>query len=231
MTTAPPYRDRIEAGQILAQHLTRYARPGVLVLGLPRGGVPVALEVARALHAPLDVFLVRKLGVPGEPELAMGAIASGGVEVLSDAIVEEHGVRSADIARVAAREKAELARREKLYRRGRSPVDAAGQTVLLIDDGLATGASMRAAIAALRAQRPAAVVVGAPVGSAQACAMLAEAADEVVCPLRPEPFRSVGLWYAEFEPTSDEEVQTCLEQAADEPGVSARGETGRHWLW
>jgi predicted phosphoribosyltransferase len=209
------YRDRSEAGQVLADKLTRYAdRPDVMVLALPRGGVPVAAEVAHALHAPLDVFLVRKLGLPSHPELAMGAIASGGVRVLNDDVVRALQVPDDVIETVAAEERKELARRERLYRGDRTPLDVVGKTAILVDDGLATGASMRAGVAALRQMGPARIVVAVPVGSVDTCVELGDLADDVVCTYTPEPFRAVGLWYEDFSQTTDEEVREFLDREA-----------------
>jgi predicted phosphoribosyltransferase len=209
------YRDRSEAGHVLASKLARYAdQPDVIVLALPRGGVPVAAEVAHALHAPLDVFLVRKLGLPSHQELAMGAIASGGVRVLNDDVVRALQVPDDVIESVAAAEREELKRREKLYRGDRPPLDVAGKTAVLVDDGLATGASMRAAVAALRQMGPERIVVAVPVGSAETCAELGHVADDVVCTSMPEPFRAVGLWYEDFSQTTDEEVRELLDREA-----------------
>jgi predicted phosphoribosyltransferase len=192
----------------------------VVVLALPRGGVPVAFEVARALHAPLDVFLVRKLGVPGHEELAMGALATGGVRVLNDDVVHALDIPEEAIAAVAAEEGQELARRERLYRGNRSAPAVRGRTVILVDDGLATGSSMRAAVAALRRQGPARLVVAVPVGAPETCAEFQDVADEVVCARTPEPFYAVGLWYDDFTQTTDEEVRDLLERAADEYGAA-----------
>jgi len=210
-----PFRDRTEAGQYLAEKLTPYAdRPDVLVLALPRGGVPVAYEVARALRAPLDVFLVRKLGVPGYEELAMGAIASGGVSVLNEQVVDGLGIPEDVIRAVAAEEGRELERRERAYRGDRPAPEVRDHTVILVDDGLATGASMRAAVAALRRLGPARLIVAVPVGARETCSELGREADEVICARTPEPFRAVGLWYADFSQTTDEEVRDLLERAA-----------------
>jgi predicted phosphoribosyltransferase len=205
------FRDRAEAGRRLAAMLAPYAdRPDVLVLALPRGGVPVAHEVARALHAPLDVFLVRKLGVPGHEELAMGAIATGGVRVLNDAVVCALDIPPELIGIVAAEEQRELERRERAYRGDRPPPDVRGRTVILIDDGLATGTTMRAAVAALRTQNPARIVVAVPVGSPDTCEELQAEADEVHCAETPEPFYAVAIWYGDFTQTTDEEVRELL---------------------
>jgi putative phosphoribosyl transferase len=205
----------VHAGQVLASKLTKYGgRPDVRVLALPRGGVPVAYEVARALGAPLDVFLVRKLGVPGHRELAMGAIASGHVRVLNRDIVGQLGIPPEVIDRVAALEEQELARRERAYRGDRPPLDLRNQTVILVDDGLATGATMRAAVAALRQQGPARIVVAVPAAAAETCAAIAEEVDEIVCAETPRPFYAVGLWYEDFGETTDEEVRRLLGSAA-----------------
>src|SRR5690242_252150 len=187
------FRDRRDAGQQLAKHLTAYAnRPDVLVLGLPRGGVPVAYEVARALNAPLDIFLVRKLGVPGYEELAMGAIASGGVQVLNSDVVRRLNIPQRTIDAVEREELAELERRERLYRGGRPPISVENRKIILVDDGLATGASMRAGVQALRLMKPASIVIAVPVGSRDTCEDLRALADDVVCGETPEPFFAVG---------------------------------------
>jgi putative phosphoribosyl transferase len=210
-----PFRDRTEAGQRLAADLMRYAgRPDVLVLGLPRGGVPVAFEVARALDAPLDVFVVRKLGLPGQEELAMGAIATGGVRVLNDEVVGGLHVPEQVIDAVAAHEQRELARRERQYRDDLPPPDVRGRTVILVDDGLATGATMHAAALALRRLQPARIVIAVPIAARETCAALRPVADEIVCAITPDPFYAVGLWYENFSQTSDEEVHQLLELAA-----------------
>ena len=204
-------RDRTEAGRRLAAELAPCAgRSDVVVLALPRGGVPVALEVAQRLQAPLDVFVVRKLGVPGHQELAMGAIASGGVRVINRELVRQLGIADAAVERVTAVETRELERREREYRGGRGPAPVRGRTVILVDDGLATGSTMKAAVQAVRAQAPARVVVAVPVGAAPTCRDLAALADEVVCPLMPTDFGAVGEWYEDFSPTSDEEVRELL---------------------
>jgi len=207
------FRDRIEAGQLLAKSLNKYAgRTDVVVLALPRGGLPVAAEVARVLHAPLDVFLVRKLGVPGHEELAMGAIASGGIRVLNDDVVRYQRISEAAIEAVAQEEQRELQRRERLYRGDRPVTDVHGKIVILIDDGLATGATMRAAVKALRGQDPARIVVAVPVGSRETCGEFEEEADETVCARTPEPFYAVGAWYEDFSPTTDDEVREILQR-------------------
>jgi len=210
-----PFRNRTEAGQLLARKLRRYAdRPDVIVLALPRGGVPVASEVARALRAPLDVFLVRKLGVPGQEELAMGAIATGGVKVLNEDVVRALKIPQRVIDSVAAQEARELERRERLYRGDRPAPDVNGRTVILVDDGLATGSSMRAAVAALRQKNPRRIVVAVPIAAAATCREFEAEVDEIVCYQTPEPFYSVGLWYEEFPQTSDEEVRDLLARGA-----------------
>jgi len=205
------FRNRLDAGRQLAASLTKYAgRADVVVLGLPRGGVPVAGAVATALKAPLDVFLVRKLGVPGHEELALGAIAQGDVMVLNHDIVDELGIPSIAIDRVAQRERQELSRRDERYRAGRAPLALSDRVVILVDDGLATGATMEAAVVAARASRPSRIVVASPVGTREACSRIGKVADEVVCLTMPEPFTAVGLWYEDFAETSDEEVRKLL---------------------
>ncbi len=216
------FGDRVDAGQKLAARLTEYAgRPDVLVLALPRGGVPVGAEVSRALGVPLDVFLVRKLGVPGHAELAMGAIAAGGLQVLSEALIRDLGLPPSLVQQVAARERLELDRRDRLFRGSRPPISVRGRTILLIDDGLATGSTMQAAVMALRPQGPARIVVAAPVGARETCERLLRIADDVVCLEMPEPFTAVGLWYERFDQTSDEEVTRLL--AAPAPPARQRG--------
>lgn len=205
------FRDRADAGRKLAAKLDDYAgRPNLLVLGLPRGGVPVAYEVARRLNAPLDVFVVRKLGLPQQPELAMGAIASGGVRVLNRELIRSLGVGEATIDRVAASEQRELARREQQYRNDRPPAKVRETTVILVDDGLATGATMRAAVKALRQQEPAEIIVAVPVASPDICAGFQGLVDRIVCAATPEPFMGVGAWYEEFRQVSDDEVRGWL---------------------
>jgi len=210
-----PFTDRREAGVELAAGLQQYNAAGnLVVLALPRGGVPVAYEVARALSAPLDVFLVRKLGVPGHEELAMGAIATGGVRVLNTDVVGWYGIPPEMIDAVARQEEAELQRRERAYRDQRPPVAVAGRTMVLIDDGLATGSTMKAAVQAVRTQDPARIVVAVPVGAPDTCRELQSLADEVVCVKMPESFRAVGLWYRDFAQTTDDEVRQLLQLAA-----------------
>lgn len=193
------FHDRREAGRLLATKLAHYAnRPDVIVLALPRGGVPVAHEVAQALGAPMDVFLVRKLGTPGHEELAMGAVASGGVRVLNKELVHGLGIPNYVMEAVTAREQEELARRERVYRGDRPPPDVRGRTVILVDDGLATGASMHAAIAALRQLEPARIVVAVPTASPETCEAFRAEVDDIICAITPDPFRAVGLWYEDF---------------------------------
>jgi predicted phosphoribosyltransferase len=210
------FPDRHAAGRELAEQLRKYAgRNDVLVLALPRGGVPVAYEVAEALGAPLDLFLVRKLGTPGHRELAMGAIASGGVRVLNDDVVRWYGITPRDIEFVASEEQRELERREAAYREGRAPVPLKGKIIILVDDGLATGSTMKAAVQAVKAQGPSRVIVAVPVGARDTCAELSAIADEVVCARMPEPFSAVGQWYLNFDQTTDEEVQELLRNHAE----------------
>lgn len=209
------YQDRAEAGKELAKHLKDYAnREDVLVLALPRGGVPVAFEVANALHAPLDIFLVRKLGVPGHEELAMGAIATGGVRVLNEDVVGYLDIPSDVIDAVASDEERELDRRQLLYRGNRPPPDVRARTIILIDDGLATGSTMRAAATALRKQQPARVVVAVPVSAPETCDEFRMEVDEIICAAMPQPFLGVGLWYEDFSQTTDHEVRDLLEKSA-----------------
>ena len=211
------FRDRREAGRLLAAQLGAYAkRPDVLVLALPRGGVPVAAEVASALGAPLDVFVVRKLGVHGHEEYALGAIATGGVRVLNEEVVQALRIPDRVIDALAGREQEELARRERVYRGHRPPPDVRGRTVILVDDGLATGATMHAAIRALRQQQPARIVVAVPTASPETCAELKTEVDDVICATTPDPFYAVGLWYEDFSQTTDEEVRELL---ARSPGA------------
>ena len=208
------FRDRREAGQRLAEALLPYAfSRAAIVLGLPRGGVPVAFEVAQRIGAPLDVCIVRKLGVPGHEELAMGAIASGGIELLSAHTVRELSITSDEVARVVAQERQELERRERAYREGHPALDVRGRVVIVIDDGLATGASMYAAVTALRRREPAAIVVAVPVAPASTCEDLRRIADACVCLHTPAPFYGVGQWYADFDQTTDDEVRALLAAA------------------
>lgn len=221
------FRNRIDAGRQLAAQLTEYAgRSDVLVLALPRGGVPVAFEVATALGAPLDVLLVRKLGVPGHPELAMGAIAAGGVEVLSEDLIRNLAIPRGLIQQVAVRERLELERRDRLFRGNRQPPIIRDRTVILVDDGLATGSTMEAAIVTLRAQAPAKLVVAVPVGARDTCERIGRLADGIVCLATPEPFNAVGLWYEQFTQTTDEEVSRLLASAerTDRPSMSRSNE-------
>jgi putative phosphoribosyl transferase len=208
------FSDRYDAGRRLAGELRAYAnRHDVIVLALPRGGVPVGYEAAKALGAPLDVFVVRKLGLPGQEELAMGAIASGGVKVLAPDLIRAARVTEEDLQRVIASEQAELERRERQYRGDRPFPELKGKTVILVDDGLATGASMSAAVAALRQRGASRIVVAVPVAAPETCEAFRNTADEIICLETPEPFRAVGLWYDDFSQTTDEEVHDLLERA------------------
>jgi predicted phosphoribosyltransferase len=210
-----PFVDRRDAGAQLTIELSCYANdPNVVVLGLPRGGIPVAFEAAISLGAPLDVFVVRKLGVPGHRELAMGAIASGGVRVLNHDVVNALGIAPMVIDAVAEQENREIERREREYRGSAPRQDLAGKTVIVVDDGLATGSTMRAAVRALRQLAPARIVIAVPVGAVETCRELRREADEVVCSQTPDPFRAVSLWYEEFDQTTDHEVRHLLETAA-----------------
>jgi putative phosphoribosyl transferase len=218
---ATRYRNRSEAGRQLATMLTVYAdRPDTLVLALPRGGVPVAYEVATALHAPLDVFLVRKLGVPGNEELAMGAIASGGVCVLNEGVVRTLNIPDGVIEAVSRREQQELDRRERLYRDNRPPLDVSNRVVILIDDGLATGATMRAAARALQQQKPGRLVVAVPVAAPETCNEFHVIVDEIFCAQTPDPFFGVGWWYDDFSQTSDQQVHDLLASSQQERHVA-----------
>jgi putative phosphoribosyl transferase len=209
------FRDRFEAGRVLASKLSEFSgKNDVVVLALPRGGVPVGYEVAQALHAPLDVFVVRKLGTPGQEELAMGALASGGTTVLNREVIQALGISQSTIDAVAARENPELERREREYRDGRRALQVEGRTVILVDDGLATGSSMRVAIKALRKESAAQVVVAVPVASPSACLEFEAEVDKIVCAATPEPFWAVGQWYRNFSQTTDEEVRELLARAA-----------------
>jgi putative phosphoribosyl transferase len=209
------FRDRAEAGHILAKNLSAYKdKPDVLVLGLPRGGVPVAYEVARELNAPLDVFIVRKLGMPGHEELAMGAIATSGVRILNESVIQQLGIPSNIVDMVTAREQQELQRRERLYRGESPPPVIKDRTVIIVDDGLATGSSMKAAVAALRQQQPSRLIIAVPTAPVETCAELRKVADEIVCPMTPEPFYAVGGSYVDFRQTTDEEVRNLISLAA-----------------
>jgi putative phosphoribosyl transferase len=223
------FRDREQAGRVLAEALREYAgRPDVIVLGLPRGGVPVAAEVARELGAPLDVFVVRKLGVPGHPELAMGAIGSGGVRVLNESVVRPLGIPERVIDRVTAEEQRELERRERLFRGDRPAPDLKGRIVILVDDGLATGSTMRAAVEALRKLGPARIVVAVPVGAPETCEEFRHEVDDVVCAFTPNYFEAVGRWYEKFEQTTDDEVRAALDRARNARAAPSSGpEAGR----
>ena len=206
------FKDRRDAGRKLAERLSEHADdPNLLVLALPRGGVPVAYEVAQALSAELDIFLVRKLGVPGHEELAMGAISTGGVRVLNDSVVHALNIPDKVIDAVAEREQAELERRARAYRGERPRAQIEGRTVIIIDDGLATGASMRAAVAGLRAQAPAKIVAAVPTASPETCEMFEDEVDKIVCAVTPQPFFGVGFWYDDFSQTTDEEVRSLLQ--------------------
>lgn len=208
---AARFRDRHDAGRRLAEKLRAYAnRPDVIVLALPRGGVPVGYEVATALDVPLDVFVVRKLGLPWHEELAMGALASGGVRILDEDLIRAARVSPDDLERVVTAEQAELERRERQYRGDRPFPDLTGKTVILVDDGLATGSTMRAAVAALRQEGPRRVVVAVPVAAHETCAAIGDIADDVVCGATPDPFYAVGLWYEDFSQTTDEAVRELL---------------------
>lgn len=211
------FRDRRDAGRTLAGALSKYAgRSDVVVLALPRGGVPVGFEVASALGVPLDVFVVRKLGVPGHEELALGAIASGGAVVFNEDVTDRLDLSPEEVDRVLRREASELLRREALYRRGKPPLEVRGRTVILVDDGLATGASMRAAVAALKAAGPKRVVIAVPIASPETCAEFRQDVDEIICAVTPMPFFAVSPWYEDFSATSDEEVRQLLAVASAE---------------
>jgi predicted phosphoribosyltransferase len=217
-TDRQPFIDRRDAGRTLVTYLSRYAgRDDVIVLALPRGGVPVAYEVAQALGAPLDLFLVRKLGTPGHRELAMGAIASGGIRVLNEDVVRWYSIPESVIEAVVREEQQELERRERAYREDRPAPDLLNRIVILTDDGLATGSTMRAAAKAVRERQPSRVVVAVPVGARETCAELAAYADEVICARMPEPFASVGQWYLDFNQTDDEEVRALMQKSLTTP--------------
>jgi putative phosphoribosyl transferase len=217
-TDRQPFINRRDAGRTLVTYLSRYAgRDDVIVLALPRGGVPVAYEVAQALGAPLDLFLVRKLGTPGHRELAMGAIASGGIRVLNEDVVRWYSIPESVIEAVVREEQQELERRERAYREDRPAPDLRNRIVILTDDGLATGSTMRAAAQAVRERQPLRVVVAVPVGARETCAELAAYADEVICARMPEPFASVGQWYLDFNQTDDEEVRALMQKSLTTP--------------
>jgi len=212
--TGVVFTDRTDAGRQLAAQLRQYAdRKDVVVLALPRGGLPVGFEVAQALHAPLDVMIVRKLGTPGQPELAMGAIASGGVRVINQAVMSGLQISAEELDRVAAKEQAEVERRERLYRAGRAALEIQGRTVILVDDGIATGSTMRAAIQAIRAQNPARLVVAVPTAAGSTAARIRTEVDELVCLTTPEPFFAIGYFYREFPQLTDEDVREVLARA------------------
>ena len=209
------FQDRTDAGRILARYLTKYKdRPDVVVLALPRGGVPVAYEIAKALNAPLDIFLVRKLGVPGQEEVAMGAIATGGIRVLNEELIRHLNMPPELVDAITAREQQEIERRERVYRGDKPAPDIRGRTVIVVDDGLATGSTMLAALAALRQQQPARLIVAVPTAPPETCDSLRSYADEVVCAVTPDPFRSVGSWYRGFDQTTDDEVRDLLKRTA-----------------
>ena len=214
------FEDRFDAGRFLARQLQHHAgNPNVVVLALPRGGVPVAFEIARAIDAPLDVFVVRKLGAPGYEELAMGAIATGGVRVFNEEVIQHLGVSQSWIEATIREQEEELRRREEAYRGDRLPAELQGHTVILVDDGLATGASMRAAVRALRQRHPAAITVAVPIGSLDTCDQFRPEVEEIVCARTPEPFHAVGAWYQDFTQTTDDEVRELLDRAAHERRV------------
>lgn len=215
MLITPLFQNRVQAGQVLARKLGSFGFDAdTLVLALPRGGVPVAFQIALALPAELDICLVRKIGVPGEDELAMGAIASGGTRVLNKSLIRHLGISPAEVEQAMAKEQREIERREHLYRDGHPAVPITGRTAILVDDGLATGASMLAAARAVRAKQPRRVVVAVPVASREACAEFRRKVDDVVCAATPEPFYSVGVWYEDFSQTSDAEVCELLERSS-----------------
>lgn len=218
-TDQQPFADRREAGGVLAERLARYAgRTDVVVLALPRGGVPVASVVAAALHAPLDVFVVRKIGMPGHREFAVGAIASGGVRVLNHDIIDYYRIPGVAVDAIVREEEQELLRRELTYRAGRPLLDLRGRVVILVDDGLATGSTMKAAVQAVRARHPSRIVVAVPVGAPDTCREFSSVADETVCARTPDPFSAVGLWYRDFTPTSDAQVKELLHETREAAG-------------
>src|SRR5688572_17070116 len=214
------FEDRFDAGRFLARQLQHHTgNPNVVVLALPRGGVPVAFEIARAIDAPLDVFVVRKLGAPGYEELAMGAIATGGVRVFNEEVIQQLGVSQSWITATIREQEEELQRREQAYRGSRPPAELQNRIVILVDDGLATGASMRAAVRALRLRNPSAIAVAVPIGSRDTCDQFRSEVEEVVCGRSPEPFHAVGAWYVDFTQTTDDEVRELLDRAAHERRV------------
>jgi predicted phosphoribosyltransferase len=223
----PRFLNRMDAGRQLAEQLLAYqGRPDVVVLGLPRGGIPVAYEVAQVLRVPLDVFVVRKLGMPGHEEFAIGAIASGGVRVIDRDVIAAYGVTDMQLADVTSRELRELRRREQRYRGTRPLTPIQGKAVILVDDGLATGATMRAAVQALRNENPARIIVAVPVAAMDTCELLRSMADKVFCLVTPEPFYAVGLWYRDFSQTTDNEVHDLLQQGRVGRGVEPRQDIG-----
>jgi putative phosphoribosyl transferase len=223
------FLDRAQAGQLLAERLASYAnRADVVVVGLPRGGVPVAFEIAKALHAPLDVLVVRKLPTPGQPELAMGAVAPGGVVIVNREIVRDLHIPEPVLQAVAAEKQQEVARREQRYRGTRPPIDVRNRTVILVDDGLATGSTMRAAVTALLSQRPTKLIVAVPVAARWVAQSLRQQVDDVVCLMTPEPFYAIGQWYQDFLPVSDEEVRRLLDAAAKAMATPPTEEADEH---
>ncbi len=217
MHKQPLFRDREDAGRALARLVVRsVADPESLVLALPRGGVPIGYEVARTLQVELDIFLVRKLGLPGQEELAIGAIATGGVRILNRALIEEARLSEELVDRITAREERELHRREQVYRQGRQPSAVRGRTIILVDDGLATGATMKACSRAIRLQLPKRIVIAVPVAAQQTCDEFRNEVEEIICAHTPEPFRGVGRWYEDFSQTTDDEVRRLLAQAEGE---------------
>lgn len=227
--TRLPFADRAEAGRILSAELvTHELETDVVVLALPRGGLPVGREVAKAFGAPLDVVIVRKLGVPWQPELAMGAIASGSFQTLDEDLVRGIGIPRDEINAVMARERAELIRREQLYRKGRRALDVHRRTVVLVDDGLATGSTMLVAASFVRSLKPSRLLIAVPVGSVQACNRVRSHADELICLATPEPFVAVGQWYVDFRQVTDAEAQSCLEQNWPLASGAAQPEFQKH---
>lgn len=224
MLVRPLFRDRFEAGKILGQRLSAIVNNrNAIVLALPRGGVPIGFEVARALDADLDIFLVRKLGIPGHEELAIGAIASGGLRVLNEGLIKKLFLSALLIERITAREQREIELRERLYREGCPPLPVGGRTVILVDDGLATGATMLAAARALRTKQPERIIVGVPVAAPETCDEFRQHVDEVVCVATPDPFHAVGAWYEDFSQTTDADVRELLERASLERAALRSG--------